>query len=105
MEATEETISMTMSTEREWGRYREVQPEEVIDAFQYTGSFPLAFLQGREVVRVSADPEYAIEIIDRDTEERWIGIRHGEYVVRFPQLGLRNYPAESFEYGFEGVGD
>ncbi len=96
-----ETINFEMSTEDLWGRYRERQPEEVVEAFQYTGSFPLGFLQGNEAVRVSADPEYAIEIIDRVTEERWIGVRRGEYVVRFPQLGLRNYQADSFEEQFE----
>lgn len=84
-------------------RYRELPPEETVEAFKFEGSFPLDFLTEKEEVRKASDPEYAIEIVDIPTGETWIRVREGEYVVRFPQLGLRNYPADSFEYGFEEI--
>jgi hypothetical protein len=84
-------------------RYRELPPEEVVEAFKYEGSFPLDFLTEKEEVRKARNADFAIEIVDIPTGETWIGVREGEYVVRFPTLGLRNYPADSFEYGFEEV--
>jgi hypothetical protein len=84
-------------------RYQELPPDEEVEAFKFEGSFPLDFLKEDEEVRKSSDPEYAIEILHTPTGEPWIRVREGEYVVRFPELGLRNYPADAFEDGFEEV--
>ena len=82
-------------------RYRERQPEETVEAFLFEGVFPLDFLTEKEEVRKAREPGYAVEIVDIPTGEPWIGVREGEYVVRFPRLGLRNYQADAFEDGFE----
>ncbi len=84
-------------------RYRELPPEKVVEAFKFEGDFPPDFLTEREQVRKAQHPDFAIEIVDTVTGETWIGVREGEYVVRFPTLGLRNYQADSFEDGFEEV--
>jgi hypothetical protein len=75
-----------------------------VEAFKFEGVFPLDFLTEKEQVRKARDGDFAIEIVDIATGETWIGVREGEYVVRFPTLGLRNYQADSFEDGFEQVG-
>lgn len=94
---------MPSSNQIEVGRFRQKQPEEVVEAFLFDGSFPLDFLTEKEEVRKARDPGYAIEIVDIATGETWIGVREGEYVVRFPTLGLRNYSGEGFEDEYEAV--
>lgn len=84
-------------------RFRKYRPVEVCEAFLLEGTFPLDFLTEKEEARKAREPEYAVEIVDTRTGERLIRAREGEYIVRFPQLGLRNYPADSFEYGYEDV--
>ncbi len=105
-EQVEETVTFVGSSDFEPGRFRPVQPTEIVEAIQYDGeTFPLPFLEKGENVRLMQDGSRTLigTQTDRRTGEEWgmWHLRPGEWLVRHETLGLRVHHPANFEDGYE----
>lgn len=91
---------MNSTIENLWSEWRPKQ-KRPITAFLFEGSFPLAFLRKSESVR--AGGLGSVEILAGNKETVICRLRVGEYLVRYPDVGLLAHPRDAFEYDYEEV--